>query len=96
MTSSDTIYAVSSGAGKAGIAVVRVSGPHAGKAMTALTGSLPASRRAVVRKLGDPATGDLLDQAVVLWLPGPQSATGEDVAEFHVHGRAAVISGLFT
>ncbi len=96
MTSSDTIYAVSSSAGKAGIAVVRVSGAGARQVVTAATGGLPAPRRAVVRKIRDPDGGELLDRAVVLWLPGPNSATGEDVAEFHVHGSAAVISGLFT
>ncbi len=95
MTSSDTIYAVSSGTGKAGIAVIRISGPQAGGAITALAGKLPAARRAAVRKLSDPPTGDVLDQAVVLWLPGPASVTGEDVAEFHVHGSAAVIAGVF-
>ena len=95
MTSSDTIYAASSGAGRAGIAVVRVSGPQAAEALRTMAGNLPAPRQAVVRKLSDPAKEDTLDQAVVLWLPGPRSVTGEDVAEFHVHGSAAVIAGLF-
>lgn len=95
MTNSDTIYAVSSGGGKAGIAVIRMSGPRAGEVATAMTGDLPAPRRAVVRKISDPGTAEVLDRAVLLWLPGPKSVTGEDVAEFHVHGSAAVVSGLF-
>ena len=95
MTSSDTIYAVSSGPGKAGIAVIRMSGPQAGEAVRALAGGLPKSRQAVVRTLSEPRSGEVLDRAVLLWLPGPKSVTGEDVAEFHVHGSAAVIAGLF-
>ena len=95
MTSSDTIYAVSSGGGKAGIAVIRMSGPLAGEVAAAMTGGLPAPRRAVVRKISDPGTAEVLDRAVLLWLPGPRSVTGEDIVEFHVHGSAAVVSGLF-
>jgi tRNA modification GTPase len=60
-----------------------------------MAASLPEPRYAVVRKLRDPRTGDLLDRGVLLWLPGPTSVTGEDVAEFHVHGSAAVIAGMF-
>jgi len=95
MTSSDTIYAVSSGAGKAGIAVIRISGPQASEAVRALAGGLPKPRHAVVRTISEPGTRQVLDRAVLLWLPGPGSVTGEDVAEFHVHGSAAVIAGLF-
>ncbi|MGH6908206.1 MAG: tRNA uridine-5-carboxymethylaminomethyl(34) synthesis GTPase MnmE [Aestuariivirga sp.] len=95
MTSGDTIYAVSSGAGKAGIAVIRVSGGGAAEAITGMTGSLPGPRRAVLATIRNPGTGEVLDRGIVLWLPGPQSVTGEDVAEFHVHGSAAVISGVF-
>jgi len=91
----DTVFALSSGRGRAGIAVVRLSGPHAGAAMTALTGrDLPPARKAVVRHLADPRDGDRLDQAMVLWLPGPGTVTGEDLAEFHVHGSRAVIDGV--
>jgi tRNA modification GTPase len=95
MTSADTIYAVCSGAGKAGIAVIRVSGPDAGATVAAVAGGRPEARYASVRVIVDPVTGDVLDRAVVLWMPGPASFTGEDVAEFHVHGSIAVISGLF-
>lgn len=95
MTHSDTIYAISSGAGRAGIAVMRLSGPCAGEVVAGMTGSLPAARRASVRVVRDPRSGEVLDQAVVLWVPGPSSVTGEDVAELHVHGSAAVVSGVF-
>ena len=91
---SDTIFALSSGAGKAGIAVIRVSGPRAGAAIQGLTGRpLPPARQAVLRALSD-AQGDLIDRALVLWFPGPRSETGEDMAEFHVHGGRAVIASL--
>lgn len=89
----DTIYALSSGAPPAGIAVIRVSGPHAGSALTALAGSLPKPRRASARTLRDQA-GNPLDDALVLWLPGPGTATGEDIAELHLHGGRAVIAAV--
>lgn len=89
----DTIFALSSGAPPAGIAVVRVSGPQAGAALAALAGSLPGPRRAVSRVLRD-AGGNELDRALVLWLPGPGTATGEDVAELHVHGGRAVVAAV--
>jgi len=89
----DTIFALSSGAPPAGIAVVRVSGAGAGKALLALAGELPIARRAVSRVLRD-AHGDELDRALVLWLPGPGTATGEDVAELHLHGGRAVVAAV--
>lgn len=89
----DTIFALSSGAPPAGIAVVRVSGAGADDAITALTGSVPPARRAVTRTLHD-AGGEELDRALVLWLPGPGTATGEDIAEFHLHGGRAVIAAV--
>lgn len=95
MTNSDTIYAVSSGAGKAGIAVVRMSGPQAGEAIRAVASKLPSPRKAALRSITNPVSGEVLDQALVLWLPGPKTVTGEDVAEFHVHGSVAVVGGLF-
>lgn len=92
---SDTIYALSSGAGKAGIAVIRVSGSEAGKTLQALTRkSLPPERRATLCALSD-GRGELIDRALVLWFPGPRSETGEDVAEFHIHGGRAVVAALF-
>lgn len=89
----DTIYALSSGAPPAGIAVMRISGPDAGEAFRALAGSVPEPRRASVRSLFDNA-GVLLDQALILWLPGPGTATGEDIAELHLHGGRAVIAAV--
>jgi tRNA modification GTPase len=92
MTSPDTICALSSGQGRAGVAVIRISGRAAGTALKALAGPLPPPRHASLRKLRDPRTGDLLDRGLVVWLPGPQSLTGEDMAELHVHGGRAVVS----
>ncbi|MGE3627428.1 MAG: tRNA uridine-5-carboxymethylaminomethyl(34) synthesis GTPase MnmE [Hyphomicrobiales bacterium] len=92
--SQDTIYALSSGAGRAGVAVIRVSGPRAGEALRALSGGLPPARRASLRTLRTPGTNEEIDRALVLWFEGPASVTGEDVAELHVHGGRAVISGV--
>ncbi len=89
----DTIFALSSGAPPAGIAVIRVSGPHAGLALTTLAGGLPPPRRATARLLRDLAGGEL-DHALVLWLPGPGTATGEDVVELHLHGGRAVVAAV--
>ena len=88
----DTIFALSSGAPPAAIAVVRISGPGAGAALGALAGRLPPPRRASLATLTDPASGDLLDRTLVLWLPGPATATGEDSAELHLHGGRAVVA----
>jgi tRNA modification GTPase len=89
-----TIYAPASAAGKAGVAVVRASGPAAGAALAALAGKLPPPRMAVLAKLCDPADGAAIDEALVLWFPAPASFTGEDVAEFHIHGSRATLAGL--
>lgn len=89
----DTIFALSSGAPPAGIAVVRVSGTQAAAALQSLTGDLPGPRRAVTRVLRD-ADGGELDRALVLWLPGPGTTTGEDLAEFHLHGGRAVVAAV--
>ncbi|KJC44485.1 tRNA uridine-5-carboxymethylaminomethyl(34) synthesis GTPase MnmE [Bradyrhizobium sp. LTSP857] len=88
-----TIFALSSGRPPSALAVVRVSGPQAGLVLTTLAGKLPAPRQASRRLLRDGA-GQPVDDAVVLWFPGPASATGEDVAEFHVHGGRAVLAAL--
>jgi tRNA modification GTPase len=91
---SDTIYALSSAPGRAGVAVVRVSGPMAAGIVAALTGAAPPEpRMAVVRELVDQERKPI-DQAMALWMPGPRSFTGEDVAEFHVHGGRAIIDAL--
>jgi tRNA modification GTPase len=87
----DTVFAPATAAGRAAVAVVRISGPDAGRALMALAGRLTPARRASVRKLRD-AAGDPIDQAMVLWFPAPASYTGEDVAELHLHGGAAVVA----
>ena len=93
--SGDTIFALSSGGARAAIAVVRVSGPAAADALTRIGGApLPEPRRAALRQFRDPATGAAFDQGLALWFPAPASATGEDMAEFHVHGGPAVIAAL--
>ncbi len=88
----ETIYALSSGAGRAGVAVLRLSGAGAGAALTALAGSLPPPRQATLAQLRDPDNGETIDRGLVLWFPGPGSFTGEDVAELHVHGGRAVLA----
>lgn len=90
----DTIFALSSGPPPAGIAVIRISGTQAGRALTTLTGKLPTPRRAVLATLTDPTDGTLLDRTMVLWLPGPRTATGEDSAELHLHGGRAVVAAV--
>jgi tRNA modification GTPase len=90
---SDTIFAPATAAGRAAVAVVRISGPRAAEAVRALAGRLPAARRASLRRLRD-GRGREIDRALVLWLPGPDSYTGEDCAELHVHGGSAVVSAL--
>lgn len=89
----DTIFALSSGSPPAGIAVIRISGPRAGEALAALSGSLPQPRRASYRTLSVPR-GTVLDRALILWFPGPATATGEDLAELHLHGGRAVVSAV--
>jgi tRNA modification GTPase len=89
-----TIFALSSGRPPSAIAVVRVSGAQAGHVLESLAGRRAAPRVAVRAMLRD-RSGDAIDDAVVLWFPGPKSATGEDVAEFHVHGSRAVLNTLF-
>jgi tRNA modification GTPase len=89
-----TIFALSSGAPPAGIAVVRVSGPQAFAAVEALAGRVPAPRKATLALLRDPETGEPLDQALLLCFAGPASATGEDIAELHLHGGRAVVRAV--
>lgn len=90
----DTIYALASGPGRAGVAVIRVSGPRAGDALDRLAGEArPPARTAVLRRFRN-ADGDEIDRGLALWFPGPASFTGEDCVEFHVHGGPAVVSAL--
>ena len=89
----DTIFALSSGSPPAGIAVVRVSGPGARAALETLAGRLPPPRRASRAAFRD-AAGELLDDGLALWFPGPGTATGEDLAELHLHGGRAVVAAV--
>src|ERR1700716_1676320 len=89
-----TIFALSSGRPPSAISIVRVSGPQAGAALTLLAGKIPMPRVATRRLLRD-SSRQPIDDAVMLWFPGPASATGEDLAEFHVHGGRAVLAALF-
>ncbi len=96
MSAADTIFALSSGQPPAAIGIIRISGPKASDALRVLSGSVPDQRRARLAKLTDPASGDLIDTALVLWFPGPNSASGEDLAEIHCHGGRAVVRALET
>ena len=93
MRATDTIFALSSGAPPAAIALMRISGPDSVNAAEALTGSVPEARRASLRILRD-ASGEELDRALVLVFPGPDSATGEDLVELHLHGGRAVVRAV--
>ena len=90
-----TIYALSTGPGISGIAVIRVSGVEAKKAIELLTKkNLPSPKVATLRKISKINTSELIDEGLVLWFPGPESYTGEDMAEFHIHGSKAVIEAM--
>ncbi len=100
--SSDTIFAVSSGlSAQTGVSVVRISGPKAWKALSHLCGGESKvlgikPRYATLKSLFCPMTKEKLDQALVIWFPGPKSFTGEDIVELHIHGSRAVIGGLLS
>ena len=89
-----TVFALSSAPGPAGVAVVRVTGPQAGKALRALSGKLPRPRQATLAALRRPVSGEVLDRGLVLWFPAPASVTGEDVAELQIHGGRAVVRAV--
>lgn len=90
----DTIYAFATAPGRAGVALLRLSGPHAGAALRALAGRLPTPRHALVARFSDPRSGEPIDRGIALFFPAPRSLTGEDIAEIHVHGGRAVASAL--
>src|SRR6478672_10815159 len=90
----DTIFALSSGRPPAAIAVVRISGPRARVALEQLIGRVPQPRRASLPRVRDPKTGAIIDEALALWFPAPNSETGEDMAELQVHGGRAVIAAV--
>ena len=89
----DTIFALASGGGRTAVAVLRISGADSGALLDAICGRRPPPRRASLRRVRD-ASGETLDQALVLWLPGPGTYTGEDSAELHLHGGPAVIEAV--
>ena len=90
-----TIYALSSGSGISGIAVIRVSGKSTAEVVKKITGAkLPAPRVATLTKFNKNGTKELIDEGVIIWFPAPNSYTGEDLAEFHVHGSRAVINAM--
>jgi tRNA modification GTPase len=92
-----TIFALSSGPGISGVAIIRVSGPQTKNVINALTKKkLPKPRVATLRKITKINTSELIDEGIILWFPGPESYTGEDMAEIQVHGSKAVIDALHT
>ncbi len=90
-----TIYALSSGPGISGVAVIRISGTHTSSVIKLLTGKdLPKPRVATLRKINKINTSELIDEGLIIWFPGPESYTGEDMAEIQVHGSKAVVDAL--
>ncbi len=89
-----TIFAAASGAGRAAIAVLRVSGPATRKIVESVAGTLPKPRFAALKTFRDPETGEAIDKGLLIFFPGPKSFTGEDYAEFHVHGGRAVLAAM--
>ena len=87
-----TIYALSTGPGISGVAIIRISGLETSKVIKLLTGKkIPLARMATLRKINNINTSELIDEGIIIWFPGPQSYTGEDMAEIHIHGGKAVI-----
>lgn len=91
----DTIFALATAPGRAGVAVVRISGPDAAAALRDLTGALPLPRKARRARICDPQSGERLDDGIALYFAAPASFTGEDVAELHLHGSRAVLAAVF-
>ena len=90
-----TIYALSSGPGISGVAIIRISGSKASEVIKSLTGKgIPKPRVATLQKINYINTSELIDEGIIIWFPGPESYTGEDMAEIHVHGGKAVILAL--
>ena len=90
-----TIYALSTGPGVSGVAIIRTSGKDTKKIIQSLTNkTLPEPRDATLRKINKINTSELIDEGIILWFPAPESYTGEDMAEFHVHGSKAVIEAI--
>ena len=90
-----TIYALSTGPGISGVAIIRVSGTETKKVIKILTNkNLPPPRVATIRNINKINSSDIIDEGILLWFPGPRSYTGEDMAEFHVHGSKSVIEAI--
>ena len=90
-----TIYALSTGPGVSGVAIIRISGPNASEVIKTLTkGNLPTPRLATLRKISNIEASELIDEGIIIWFPGPESYTGEDMAEIHIHGGKAVVLSL--
>jgi tRNA modification GTPase len=90
-----TIYALSSGPGISGVAIIRISGPEAANIIKSLTGKeIPKPRMATFTKINNINTSELIDEGIIIWFPGPESYTGEDMVEIHIHGSKAVILAL--
>ena len=96
MTDASTIFALSSAPGRAGVAVIRVSGSSVSKVLEKMVAPRPKPRSVVYRTIRHPRTAEALDRAVVLWFAAPKSETGEDVAEFQVHGSRAVVAAILS
>jgi tRNA modification GTPase len=94
IVSTDTIFALSSGVGRSGVAIIRVSGPLAGGIVEQVTQAPPPQPRAAVLRCFRDAKSEIIDEGLLLWFEGPASYTGEDVGEFHVHGGPAIIKGM--
>ena len=87
-----TIFALSSGPGVSGVAIIRISGSQTSNIIKTLTNkNLPKPRMATLRKINNTNTSELIDEGIILWFPGPESYTGEDMAEIHIHGGKAVV-----
>ena len=90
-----TIYALSSGPGVSGVAIIRISGPDTKKAISRITKvRFPMPRFATLKKIHEINSNELIDEGIIIWFPGPQSYTGEDMAEFHVHGSRSVVQAI--
>ena len=90
-----TIYALSTGPGISGVAIIRISGEQSSKIIETLTGKkVPQPRVATLRKINKINSSELIDEGIILWFPGPESYTGEDMVEIQVHGSKAVIDAL--
>ena len=90
-----TIYALSTGPGISGVAIIRISGPESSEVIKRLTNKeIPSPRIATLRKINNINTSELIDEGIIIWFPGPESYTGEDMAEIHIHGGKAVVLAL--